>query len=74
MPRRCIVGRLLIRHNDEPEAMEEIARSIFGNSAIITSNDGSHGEVETYVSKDGLTPHAIPDLERMEFVISAEML
>ncbi|NTW22769.1 hypothetical protein HGA34_04510 [Candidatus Falkowbacteria bacterium] len=67
------MARILIRHNDDPDEMEATARSIFGESASLSSVDGNHGEIELYVERDNLTPHALADFERMEFVISAEM-
>jgi len=68
------MGRILIRHNDDPDEMETIAKDFFGDSAVLLSTEGSHGETKLYVERDDLTPHALADLERMNFVISAEMI
>ena len=61
-----------IAHNDFKESMEEIARGIFGNSVCLTTEEGNHGEKILYVEGENVTPHAISDLERMNFVIHAE--
>jgi hypothetical protein len=66
------MARVIIAHNDLEESMEEIAREIFGNSVCIITEDGNHGEKILCVEGDGVTPHAISDLERMDFVLCAQ--
>ncbi|HBI33611.1 MAG TPA: hypothetical protein DEA43_00635 [Candidatus Moranbacteria bacterium] len=63
-----------IVHNDLEESMEEIARDIFGSSVRLTTEEGSHGEKILYVVGENVTPHAIADLERMDFVLCAEFI
>lgn len=68
------MGAIRITHNDLEETMEEIARDIFGSSVSLTTEEGSHGEKVLYVVGENLNSHAIADLERMDFVLCAELV
>lgn len=68
------MAKVIITHNDLPEYMEEIAREIFGSSACLTAEEGNFGAKILCIEGDNVTPHAISDLERMDFVLCVEFL
>jgi hypothetical protein len=66
------MGTAVIRHNDFKEPMEEIARGIFGSNVELISKEGESGEQVPYVIGEGVSPHSLDDLERLEWVLSAK--
>jgi hypothetical protein len=68
------MATIVIRHNDDPDEIAHLARSIYGKDAQISFKEGRHGEIETHVTGDDVGDHANDDLERLDFVLSVEMI
>lgn len=64
------MGTLTVRHNDLVESMEETLRDFFGDSVLIKSHPGTHGETVTNVTGANVDADLISDIERLEWVLS----